>query len=306
MVSAGLSAEQIGDVCAAIEEGFSKPVPPLTAYSIAMTPAERQRRYRARNKPTVTPTVTNERDASVTEREHVPCEERVFERNASRDAVTDAVTVDAEILPQEKVSHTLPKESPFLPSGDKSPSGDSPGAHTREAPPEPDFDEPSLAEPAVVDAEFEDVAAVPGELFAAPARTALVVVAPKRARRGATPPLDEAAFDRFWSLYPRKVAKDRAKVAFAKACGRVEGPDPPIEAILRGLEGSIRFWRNKGTETEYLPHPATWLNDSRWNDELDANAGIGARQSEQDRRLQQMVGGAALLADRIRRRQGGG
>jgi hypothetical protein len=36
--------------------------------------------------------------------------------------------------------------------------------------------------------------------------------------------------------------------------------------ILAGLERAKLGWRD--TEPEFVPHPATWLNQERWLDEL--------------------------------------
>jgi uncharacterized protein YdaU (DUF1376 family) len=73
------------------------------------------------------------------------------------------------------------------------------------------------------------------------------------------------AFDeQFWPSYPRRKGKAAAKAKFiarAKACG--------VGAILDGLERAKAEWRRKGTEPDYIPHPATWLNQGRWEDEPD-------------------------------------
>ena len=38
-----------------------------------------------------------------------------------------------------------------------------------------------------------------------------------------------------------------------------------IDAIAHHL----KYWKFKGTEKDYIPYPATWLNQMRWLDELD-------------------------------------
>jgi len=39
---------------------------------------------------------------------------------------------------------------------------------------------------------------------------------------------------------------------------------------LEGIKKYIIYWKKKGTQKEFIPHPATWLdiNDQRWNDDL--------------------------------------
>lgn len=67
-------------------------------------------------------------------------------------------------------------------------------------------------------------------------------------------------FDAFWEECPRKVGKGAARKAYAKA---VKQADP--EAIQAGM---IRHAREvAGKDPQYIPHPATWLNGERWDDQ---------------------------------------
>lgn len=66
----------------------------------------------------------------------------------------------------------------------------------------------------------------------------------------------------FWQAYPRKVGKDAAAKAFAKAMGRIT-EDDPLAVILAGIERALPGW----TDPDFTPHPATWLNAGRWDDE---------------------------------------
>lgn len=70
----------------------------------------------------------------------------------------------------------------------------------------------------------------------------------------------ERAFDEFWNFYPRKVGKGEAKRAFAKAHAKANG-----DVVL----GAQRFAAdpNLPTDKNFIPHPATWLNGERWDDE---------------------------------------
>jgi hypothetical protein len=70
----------------------------------------------------------------------------------------------------------------------------------------------------------------------------------------------ERAFTEFWNVYPRKVGKNEAKKAFTKAHAVANG-----EVVL----GAQRFAAdpNLPTDKNYIPHPATWLNAGRWEDE---------------------------------------
>jgi len=68
-------------------------------------------------------------------------------------------------------------------------------------------------------------------------------------------------FDAFWSAYPRKKDRKRAQSAFAKV-------KVPISTLLAAIETQKRSpeWQKDGGA--YIPHPSTWLNGQRWEDEM--------------------------------------
>lgn len=67
-------------------------------------------------------------------------------------------------------------------------------------------------------------------------------------------------WDDFWLLYPRRVAKKDALRAWVRL-----RPWQQVAAVTALVQWR-RVWASK--ELEYLPHPATWLNGERWDDEL--------------------------------------
>jgi hypothetical protein len=71
-------------------------------------------------------------------------------------------------------------------------------------------------------------------------------------------------FDRFWAAYPRRVKKQAALKAFA----RINPDEPLLERMIHTLELAklSRQWRKD--DGQFIPHPATWLNDGQWDDEL--------------------------------------
>lgn len=71
----------------------------------------------------------------------------------------------------------------------------------------------------------------------------------------------EVSFDDFWALYPRRVAKKDAR----RAWDRISPRSHP--AILTALFEWARIWNDRG-EPEFIPHPATWLNGERWEDDF--------------------------------------
>ena len=66
-------------------------------------------------------------------------------------------------------------------------------------------------------------------------------------------------FDLFYSIYPRKAGRLKAETAMVKALKRA-----PAEEIIAG---AMRFRDDPNREPEFTPHPATWLNQGRWDDD---------------------------------------
>ena len=79
--------------------------------------------------------------------------------------------------------------------------------------------------------------------------------------KGGSVPIRQADFDRFWAAYPRKVGRGAARKAFARAV-RLIGEPEPLAAMLAALQRVRPSWR----DPEFIPHPATWLNEERWSD----------------------------------------
>lgn len=77
------------------------------------------------------------------------------------------------------------------------------------------------------------------------------------------PTTRDARFDEFWSAYPKKVGKDAA----LKAWRRLKAPADTLPAILAALD-----WQKKSEQWgkdggQYIPNPATYLGQGRWQDE---------------------------------------
>ena len=70
-------------------------------------------------------------------------------------------------------------------------------------------------------------------------------------------PREADDFAAFWRAYPRKVGKGAARTAFAKAMRKTT-----LDVILLAL--SRAQW---SSDPQYIPHPSTWLNAERWDDE---------------------------------------
>ncbi|NGY03448.1 hypothetical protein [Solimonas terrae] len=75
-------------------------------------------------------------------------------------------------------------------------------------------------------------------------------------------------FAEFWLAYPRKASKPHAQAAWRKL--RLDTQALP--AILAGLERDRRSDQWRRDNGQYIPHPATWLNGRRWEDEAAERA----------------------------------
>jgi hypothetical protein len=72
-------------------------------------------------------------------------------------------------------------------------------------------------------------------------------------------------FNQFWNAYPKKVGKDAAQKAFAKR----KPDDKLLKDIFQAVElqKTTEQWQKDGGQ--YIPNPATWLNQGRWMDEME-------------------------------------
>ena len=74
----------------------------------------------------------------------------------------------------------------------------------------------------------------------------------------------ENKFAQFWTAYPRKASKPAAQKAFIK----LNPDDALMQTMLTAIErqkASAQWQENGG---QYIPYPATWLNNHRWEDEV--------------------------------------
>ena len=74
----------------------------------------------------------------------------------------------------------------------------------------------------------------------------------------------EEEFNRFWEAYPRKIGKQAARKAFDKIPA---AEIPKLVPAVEAQKSSAQWTRENG---RYIPNPATWLNQGRWDDEVKA------------------------------------
>lgn len=70
-------------------------------------------------------------------------------------------------------------------------------------------------------------------------------------------------FEKFYEAYPKKVSKENTKKWFLKN----KPNDELFNKIMEALENykKSKQWKDK----QYIPYPSTWLNQKRWEDELE-------------------------------------
>ena len=77
---------------------------------------------------------------------------------------------------------------------------------------------------------------------------------------GALVTMPESEFDDWWACYPLKVAKGGA----LKAYNRVRKAGVTQAELI---SGALRYANDPNRKPEFTKHPATWLNQSCWNDD---------------------------------------
>ena len=77
----------------------------------------------------------------------------------------------------------------------------------------------------------------------------------------------ERFFERFWQVYPRKVGKEAAKRKFLNLLHRLTETQAFIlvKKMLDAIE--VQSQSKQWSDSTFIPHPTTWLNQGRWEDE---------------------------------------
>ena len=98
--------------------------------------------------------------------------------------------------------------------------------------------------------------------------------------------LDNDSFTEFWKNYPRKIGKGAAEKAWEK-----HKPDLPTVLPALKRDRATEQWRKDNGR--FIPNPATWLNQRRWEDEPDSGTTsttvVGQRPKAGDRRIRHGV-----------------
>ena len=82
-----------------------------------------------------------------------------------------------------------------------------------------------------------------------------------------------SAFDLFWEVYPRKAGKEPARKAWKK----LNPTNGMVEAIVENVKTRSKDdpqWTEE--DGRFIPYPATYLNQRRWEDETQAKTDMWA------------------------------
>lgn len=77
----------------------------------------------------------------------------------------------------------------------------------------------------------------------------------------------EELFNEFWEVYPRKIGKKKCASKYKKIDKETH------LKIVNDIETRLRTkdWKLDKDSVRYIPHPETYLNNERWNDEIETN-----------------------------------
>lgn len=70
-------------------------------------------------------------------------------------------------------------------------------------------------------------------------------------------------FNDFYAIYPRKMGRKEAERSWNRLTLTQQ------EECLVAMPNYIKYWKVKETAKDFIPYPATFLNQERWTDELD-------------------------------------
>ena len=80
-------------------------------------------------------------------------------------------------------------------------------------------------------------------------------------------PPEEELFERFWTKYPKKIGKGYARQCF----NRLKPSSSLVDTMLKAIEEQKKSEMWKRDKGQYIPNPSTWLNQRRWEDDLNVD-----------------------------------
>lgn len=83
-------------------------------------------------------------------------------------------------------------------------------------------------------------------------------------------PVVESLFPKFWKLYPNKKGRSAAEKAWKK----LKVTDDLFTLITNGLAKQVVCADWTKDAGQFIPHPSTWLNGKRWEDEVVTRSNV--------------------------------
>ena len=117
----------------------------------------------------------------------------------------------------------------------------------------------------IADIEMDRLSGVPVETCYEELLKLVYRLTNRKEKKGYTPSSDA---EELYAMYPRKVGKPAALKAIdaaLKKSGKLE--------LVNALQIYMREVKILGIEEKYIPHPATWFNQERWNDQRSTDTG---------------------------------
>ena len=79
-------------------------------------------------------------------------------------------------------------------------------------------------------------------------------------------------FERFWKLYPRK----RDKLKALRAWDKLKADRKLMQTMSAALKAQMATEEWQRDNGRAIPYPSTWINNRRWEDELEQAQDYGA------------------------------
>ena len=105
----------------------------------------------------------------------------------------------------------------------------------------------------------------------------------------------EFTFDRFISLYPRKIRQEMARNKFKVIAAK------HLKAVFDGLDAWNKYWKDNDVDVEFIPYPSTWLNQKQWEDKVDVSEKPKQFKNDLDKEIHTRNHNIALESKRMRR-----
>lgn len=99
---------------------------------------------------------------------------------------------------------------------------------------------------------------------------------------------DDDGFEAFWRVYPRKIGKATAHKRWSRMTTQERG------LATAAIQHHASRWVRLQTESQFIPHAMTWLNQRRWEDDLTTESMSDAKA------IPSAVRSAAALYERAR------